>query len=293
MFKKIILGILALLGIVLTFGSEGAYDTTFSFGGEQKPRITLSHTSWDDGLATTAVITNVLRDEGFHVSTVQLDPAILFNSLATGSSDFSVSPWRLSHGNYIEEYEDQIDIIRAHAEGAANGLTVPAYMEDVNSIEDLTDEANQTITSIEPGASLIDQANDMLDLYGNLSEWDLQVSSTGAMLTALRQAYGNEEEIVITAWRPHWMFSEFDLKILEDPLEAYGTGEEILTIARQGFKEENPRAYEILENFSWSVEDMQQVMLYLQDDLSPEAAARKWMDENPEQVNEWKRTTEE
>lgn len=293
MVKKISLGIFALIGLVLTFGSEGAYDTTFSFGDDQKPSLTLSHNAWDDGIATSAVVATVLRGEGFTVTPVQLDPAILFNSIATSSSDFTVSPWRLSHGNYIEEYEDQIDIVRAHAVGAENGLTVPAYMEDINSIGDLTDEANQTITSIEPGATIIDQANDMLDIYPNLSEWDLQVSSTGAMLTALRQAMANEEEIVITAWKPHWMFSEFDLKILEDPNEAYGKGEELLTIARLGLKEENPRAYEILENFSWEVEDMQQVMLYLQDDMSPTAAARKWLDENPEKVAEWVQTSEQ
>lgn len=293
MFKKIVLGILAVIGLILTFGSKGAYETTFSFSGEQKPNITLSYTSWDDGIATSAVIANVLRDEGFQVTPVQLDPAILFNSLATGTSDFSVSPWLLSHGNYIDEYEEQIDVVRAHAEGAENGLTVPTYMEDINSIEDLTNEANQTITSIEPGASLIDQANNMLESYPNLSDWDLQVSSTGAMLTALRQAYGNEEEIVITAWRPHWMFQEFDLKILEDPEGSYGTGESLLTIARLGLKDENPRAYEILENFSWTVEDMQQVMAYLQDDLAPDAAARKWMDENPDKVSEWISTENE
>lgn len=293
MFKKIVLGILALFGLLLTFGSEGAYDTTFSLSGEDKPSLTLSYTSWDDGIATTAVIAAVLRDEGFQVTPVQLDPAILFNSLATGTSDFSVSPWLLSHGNYIEEYEDEIDVIAAHAEGAENGLTVPTYMEDVNSIEDLTDEANQIVTSIEPGAALIDQASNMLDLYSNLSDWELQVSSTGAMLTALRQAYASEEEIVITAWRPHWMFSEFDLKILEDPEGAYGTGESLLSVGRLGLKEDKPRAYEILENFSWSVEDMQQVMLYLQDDLSPAEAARKWLDENPEKVAEWIKTTNE
>lgn len=293
MFKKILLGILALFGLLLTFGSEGAYDTTFSLSGDEKASLTLSYTSWDDGIATTAVIAAVLRDEGFQVTPVQLDPAILFNSLATETSDFSVSPWELSHGNYIKEYEDQIDVVRAHAEGAESGLTVPTYMEDINRIEDLTDEANHTITSIEPGASIIDQANNMLELYSNLSDWNLQVSSTGAMLTALRHAYANEEEIVITAWRPHWMFSEFDLKILEDPKGAFGTGESLLTITRQGLKEDNPRAYEILENFSWTVEDMQQVMLYLQDDLSPEAAARKWIDENPDKVSEWISTESE
>lgn len=287
MVKNIALGIFALVGLLLSFGSEGAYDSTLTDDTEYRTTITLSHNSWDDGIGTTAVLTNVLRDEGFEVELVQLDPAILFNSIATGDSDVSVVPWEITHSPYIDEYGEQIHYIGAHAEGAANGAVVPTYMEDVNSIEDLTDEANQIFTSIEPGAVIIEQAQAAIDAYDNLNGWEVQPSSTGAMLTSLRQAYENEEEIVMTGWKPHWKFFEFDLKMLEDPEGTFGVDEDILKISRIGFAEENPVAYQIIDNFSWSIEDMQQVMLYLQEDITPSEAGRKWMDENPEKVAEW------
>ena len=288
MFKKIALSIFAILGLILSFGSEGAYETTFSFGEEERPAVTLAHMSWDDSLASTAAVTNVLEDEGFEVDLVQLDPAILFSALATGDADFSVSPWMpVTHGSYVEEYGDQIDIMGPHTEGAKVAFVVPTYMEDTNSIEDLTDVADQTITGIEPGAGITQQANEAMATYDNLSNWELQESSTGAMLTSLRQAYNNQEEIVITGWTPHWMFIEFDLKVLEDPENVFGTEENLVTMARQDFEEDNPLAYQIIDNFHWEIEDIQEVMLYMQEDMSPEDAARKWMEDNPDKVAEW------
>lgn len=83
MFKKIALILFGIIGLVLTFGSEGAYDSSLSLKNEDRPKVTLSHMSWDDSLASTAVIKNVLEDEGFQVNLVQLDPTFIFSSLAT------------------------------------------------------------------------------------------------------------------------------------------------------------------------------------------------------------------
>lgn len=247
----------------------------------------MSHNSWDDGIGTTAVVANVLRDEGFEVDLVQLDPAILFSSIATGDSDVSVVPWSITHSPYMEEYGENIDNMGSHASGAANGLVVPAYMEEINHVEDLTDEADKTLTSIEPGAVIIEQAKTAIDTYDNLSDWEVQPSSTGAMLTSLGQALQNEEEIVMTGWTPHWKFVEYDLKMLEEPEEAFETGEDLIKIASENFAEENPIAYQIIDNFSWSIEDVQEVMTYIQEDITPSEAARKWMDQNPEKVADW------
>ena len=73
----------------------------------------------------------------------------------------------------------------ANLEGAAIGLVVPTYMEDVNSIEDLANHANKTITGIEPGAGVVAAAERSLDDYENLEGWEVQTSSSGAMATAL------------------------------------------------------------------------------------------------------------
>lgn len=287
MFKKLALIVFGVIGLILSFGSEGAYESTFNTGVGDKPRITLSHMSWDDSLASTAVIKNVLEDEGFLVDLVQLDPAFLYSSLATGDSDFSVSPWLpTTHESYIQEYGDQLDVIGPHTEGAQIALVVPSYMEGIESISDLTNQADQIITGIEPGAGITLQIDQVMDGYNNLSGWDHQQSSTGAMLTELRQAYNNEEEIVIAGWTPHWKFIEYDLTILEDPKEVFGMEENLTTVARKGLEEDNPVAYQILSNFSWNLEDIQEVMLDLQE-MSPDAAARVWIENNPDKVAEW------
>lgn len=286
MFKKIALILFGIIGLVLTFGSEGAYDSSLSLKNEDRPKVTLSHMSWDDSLASTAVIKNVLEDEGFQVNLVQLDPTFIFSSLATGDSDFSVSPWLpITHESYMEEYGEDLDIIGSHTDGAQMALVAPAYME-IESTDELTNEADQTITGIEPGAGITLQIDDILAHYDNLSDWSHQQSSTGAMLTELGQAYNNQEEIVVAGWTPHWMFIDYDLVMLEDPEEIFGLEESITTVAREGFDEDNPTAYQIISNFSWDLEDIQEVMLDLQD-ISPDAAARKWIDNNPDKVAEW------
>ncbi|MEG7730025.1 glycine betaine ABC transporter substrate-binding protein, partial [Listeria monocytogenes] len=99
----------------------------------------------------------------------------------------------------------------ANLEGAISALTVPTYMEDINSITDLTDENDSTITAIEPGAGVTNSAQNAVKEYDNLSDWEVSVSSTGAMIAELDQAINNEEDIVVVGWKPHWMFMDYDL----------------------------------------------------------------------------------
>lgn len=288
MIKKIILGIIGVLGLILSFGSEGAYDTPLldpSAGGEGD--IIISHTAWEDAMAASSVMESLLTQSGYSVELVQLDPAILFSSLATNQSDFSVSPWLPNtQGAYYERFEDQLEYIGAHATGAQNGLVVPEYM-DVDSIDDLTTEAGQVITGIEPGAGIAVQTNALIDAYPNLSDWEHQESSTGAMLTQLEQAIAREDEVIVTAWRPHWIFMEHDLKMLEDPENVYGEGEELATVTRLGFSEDYPEIVQFLEDFEWPIEEIEQVMLYISEGEPADQAAKRWMNDNPEQVDEW------
>jgi glycine betaine/proline transport system substrate-binding protein len=289
MIKKIFFGIVALFGLFLSFGSKGAYDSPLlnnSTGGGGD--IVISHTAWEDALVTSHIVEELLTEAGYSVELVQLDPAILFSSLASGQSDFSVSPWLpLSHGPYYEQFEDQLEYLGYHATGAQNALVVPAYME-VDSIPELTDEAGQVITGMEPGAAMTVLTNEALEVYPNLSGWEHHESSTGAMLTEVDQAIRQEEEIVFPGWTPHWMFIEYDLKMLEDPENVYGGGEDLSIVSRLGFSEEHPEIASFLDGFEWSVDDVSQAMLYVSEGLSADQAADRWMSENPDKVEEWR-----
>lgn len=85
------------------------------------------------------------------------------------------------------------------------------------------------------------------------------------------------------------MFSEHDLKFLEDPKGTLGESENIHTMVRHGLEEDHPSAYQLLDNFYWEVDDMNEVMLkFGQDDtVEPREAAEEWVADNREKVDAW------
>lgn len=250
-------------------------------------KINLAYVEWDSEVASTHVLAEVLKRQGFDVETTPLDNAIMWESVATGKADASVSAWLPStHKAQADQYKDKIDILGPNLDGAKVGLVVPSYM-DVSSIEDLSNQADKTITGIEPGAGVVTAANNTIKTYPNLNDWKVETSSSGAMVVALDQAIKNKEPIIITGWTPHWMFSKYDLKYLEDPKEAMGAPEQINTFTRLGLKDDSPEAYKILKNFNWTTEDMGKVMLAINEGESPEVAAKEWVDNNQDKVESW------
>lgn len=154
--------------------------------------------------------------------------------------------------------------------------------EDTNDASDLTE-----IVGIEPGSGTMNIAQETVDAYD--LDLDLTPSSEPAMLTELQQALEKEEPIVVTLWQPHWMFSEYDLKFLEDPKGTLGEEENIHTMVREGLEKDKPSAYQLLDNFYWEVDDMNEVMAkFGQDDsVEPRDAAQEWIDDHPDKVEAW------
>lgn len=249
--------------------------------------ITLSYVLWDSEIASTHVVGEVLEDMGYDVTLTSLDNAIMWEAVASGNADAMVSAWLPNtHESQFNEYSDRMEHLGTNLEGAVVGLVVPEYM-DADSIADLSDEAGQTITGIEPGAGVVNAAEQSLEDYENLDGWNVQTSSSGAMVTELTQAYQNEEDIIVTGWSPHWKFSSYDLKYLEDPEGTFGDGDTIDTFVREGLGDDLPEAYALLDNFFWETEDMEEVMLEIQEGAEPAEAARNWVDSNMDIVSEW------
>ncbi|MCM3741319.1 glycine betaine ABC transporter substrate-binding protein [Oceanobacillus luteolus] len=264
-------------------GEEETGDDASTTGGE----VELAYVQWDTEIASTHVIGKVLEDLGYDVKLTALDNAIMWEAVANGEADAMVSAWLpLTHGSQFDQYGDKMIDLGPNLEGAKIGLVVPSYME-VDSIADLTDEAGQTITGIEPGAGVVAASERSLEDYENMEDWQVQTSSSGAMTTELRTAYENEEEIIVTGWSPHWKFQEFDLKYLEDPNGTFGDAETINTMVREGLEEDDPELYQILDNFNWSVEDIEAVMLEIANGATPEDAAAAWVEDNQDKVDEW------
>jgi len=279
------IGLVVLLGLVLLLAACG--DDTNEDALVDGDKIELAYVTWDTEVASTHVVGAVLEDLGYDTSLTTLDNAIMWESIASGEADAMVSAWLpVTHGPQLEEFEDDIDRLGVNLEGGKIGYVVPSYM-DVDSVEDLTTEADQTVVGIEPGSGTVAASIEVAETYPNLEDWEVQTSSSGAMTTELGEAIANEEEIVVTGWTPHWKFQKYDLKFLEEPKGIIGADEDIETFARLGLKEDDPIAYSVLENFKWELDDIENVMLEIQEGATPEEAARNWIDENQDKVDEW------
>ncbi|WP_077617370.1 glycine betaine ABC transporter substrate-binding protein [Bacillus sinesaloumensis] len=142
------------------------------------------------------------------------------------------------------------------------------------------------IIGIDPGAGIMKATASAIDEYG-LEEWTLVEGSGAAMTAALKKAYDKEEPIIITGWTPHWKFSAFDLKYLEDPKGVYGGEEFIHSIGRLGLNEDLPGVHKLLSQFKWEAADMEEIMVDIQDGEDPKEAAAKWIESNSDKVAQW------
>lgn len=273
--------------MLLLFLITGIVQTVMSHQSEQKAKITLAYVEWDSEVASTNVLAEVLKKQGYDVTLIPLDNSVAWKAIAEGNADASVSAWLpTTHHSQYEQYKHQLEDVGANLVGTTLGFTVPSYM-GISSIDQLRAQADQTIIGIEPGAGIMSSAETALKSYNNLSNWTLTSSSTGAMVTSLEQALKNKRDIVITSWMPHWMFAKYDLVMLEDPQGIFGNVEEIHTIVRKGLQEDHAGAYRIIDQFYWTAEDMQSVMLAIAEGKSPSDAAKEWIELNPNKVAKW------
>jgi glycine betaine/proline transport system substrate-binding protein len=263
----------------------------FNSGQASKEKGTLQfgYVLWDGEIASTNVLTLVLEEAGYDVDMINVDAGVLYQSLADGDLDFTVSAWLpATQANYWDVYGQDIDSVATNLEGCKIGLVVPTYMTNVNNIYDLKNYSNElqsTIVGIDPGAGEMAHAQDAIDQYE--LGFELEASSSAGMLTSLSSAYDDNEPIVVTLWSPHWAFNQWDLKYLEDPLGVFGGAEHVQTLARKGFQADNPGAYEIIKRFNWTQDDIQSVMTDIHGGMDEQTAAQKWIDNNQAKVDAW------
>ncbi|HVH96704.1 MAG TPA: glycine betaine ABC transporter substrate-binding protein [Bacillus sp. (in: firmicutes)] len=165
-------------------------------------------------------------------------------------------------------------------------LSIPK--DDLENQNDLAigTQTEYKITGIEPGAGLMQLTKTAIEDYG-LEDWQLIEGSSAAMVAELKKAINNKEPIIVTGWSPHWMFSAFDLKYLDDPKGSFGGAEDINTLVRKGLDQDAPGAYKILDQFAWEMSDMESVMVDVADGMNIAEAAQKWIDANPDKVAKW------
>lgn len=285
-----LVAIVAASGLVLA----GCGDTeTADTGGDSDPISIVAIPGWTDQTGMAYLYEYVLEENGYEVEVENLgDMAPAFTAVAQGDYDLFGSTWiERTHDVYWEEHQDNLEDLGVFYDDAKLFMAVPEY-SDIQSIEDLPDYAEELdgqIMGIEPGAGLsLVTEDEVMPHYGLEDDFELQLSSTSAMISDLEASMENESEIVVTLWTPFWAFTNFDVHELEDPDNVYGEPEGLHTLGREGFSEDYPEVANMIENFSLTDEqfgDMEDTMVNEFDD-DDQAAVQAWLEENPDVVDQ-------
>lgn len=267
--------------------------TVSSCGGGQKStdkskEVTILYPNWAEGIAFTHLAKVALEEHGFTVEVINLEPGLIYGELSKANSkgDVFLDAWLPhTHAPYWEDYGDKLVKLGESFSDGTTGLVVPSYV-DINSIEELNDQVDKfdgKIIGIGSGAGIHSNTLKAIEVYDLDFE---QISSSGpAMVASLEKAVRDNKWIVITGWKPHFKWMNYDIKYLDDPRGVYPK-DVCAIVARKGFEEEKPQAARFFKNFNLEEKMLYDLMAEI-DKLGEEAGAEKWYEANKDYVDQW------
>lgn len=247
-------------------------------------KITIAYPNWAEGVALTHLAKVALDEKGYETEIMMLEPGPIYATLAKGGVDLFLDGWLPNtHKSYWEEYGADIDKLGEGFSDASTGLAVPAYVEE-NSISDLIaakDKYQGKIVGIGSGAGIHMATEKAIKEYALPFE---QITSSGpAMVASLEKAVNEKKPIVITAWKPHFMWARFELKYLEDAKNIYPK-DAATTLSRKGFAEEQPEVAKFFKNFNLSEKDLYSLMGAIKESDDELTATKKWYEEHKDSI---------
>ncbi|MFW5711101.1 MAG: glycine betaine ABC transporter substrate-binding protein [Spirochaetota bacterium] len=280
---------LFIFAIILMVATTALFAEGQQEGAEAQKTANLVYVNWEEGVAYTHLAKVVLEDQmGYEVDITAADVAPAYTAIAQGDMDAFMETWLpVLHKDYVDKYEEDIIDLGNVYEGTQSGLVVPDYMEieNISEINDIADELDGKITGIDAGAGVMKTTEQVIEKYD--LDVKLMSSSGPAMTSALKDAVENEEPIVVTGWRPHTMFGRWDLRFLkQDKDQVWGKGN-IHIMGRKNLREDKPELAQFLENFFFTDEQLADLMLTVAEGDDTEEAARQWMNDNMDVVEQW------
>ena len=276
-----------------------------------RKQVSIGYVNWSEGIAMSYLAKVMLESKGYDVMLRNADIAPVFVSMAAGKVDVFMDAWLpATHADYIRKYGDNLEALGVAYKNARMGLVVPSYVT-IRSIEELNEHKEKfrneiigidvgpdafvvtvlsskfrnEIIGIDVGAGLMNETERVIREYP--VELTLKPSSGATMVAFLQKSIENKEWIVVTGWTPHWMFSRYDLKFLDDPQKQYGDAEQIQIMATKGFSDKDPYAAAFFRNFSLDNDQLSELMDLVEAyPMHEEEGAKIWLSEHPE-VNEF------
>ncbi len=276
---------------VLVLGAmTAALAASFGASADDKPTIKIGYVEgWDDSVATSNVAARVIEKKlGYQVQLVPVAAGVMWQGVARGDLDATLSAWLpITHGDYYKNFKSKVVDLGPNFEDAKIGLIVPDYAP-VSSLTDLEAKKadfDSRIVGIDAGAGVMQKTSEAIKAY-NL-DYKLLPSSGSAMTAELARSEASKKPIIVTGWKPHWMFAKYKLKFLEDPKKVFGESEHVDNIINPELEKKAPTVVSFLKKFQWKPGEIDSVMLATQNGAKPTAAADEWISAHGDRVDSW------
>jgi glycine betaine/proline transport system substrate-binding protein len=134
----------------------------------------------------------------------------------------------------------------------------------------------------------------------NLNYKVVYAGSETALIQAFRTAEQQKSWVIGYFYEPQWFLAEVPLVKVDLPKYTPGCDSDPAKVAcdyppyplnkivSTTFAESGSPAYTLVKNFKWTNDDQNLVAKYIAEDkMSPEEAAQKWVEDNPDKVDAW------
>ncbi len=187
---------------------------------------------------------------GIAIEAIEIPNTHLFKSIADGTAQFTLAPWIPSMSGYRDKFRNSTIDLGCNTPGCIMGLAVPEYV-NINAIENVADYVEKFDNKIYSTRRTTYIGSMMVEIqkhYG-LEQIEVVYMDENKLFDVITKKYNNNEWFVFTGWKPHYLFGELDLKILNDKKKIFGVEEKMTTFVNNQLQTENPELYELLNSF--------------------------------------------
>ena len=265
--------------------------------------------AWVGYTASAQVLTNVAESLGCNITQTTLDEAgVTYDAMEAGSVDVIVEDWG---GGRWQEWVDRGAIKEVGSNGNVGliGMFVPKWMAD--EYPDITDSANlnkyaDLFKNSEsgdkgawyegpPGYTTI---GEKLISANDLNYKIISTGSEAALIELFSAADKNKTPALGYFYEPQNFLAKVPLARVNFPANDWTDAEkasgltdypqtQLQKLASTKLMESGSPFATLLTNFNWTNEDQNMVALDIENGMTPEEAAQKWIDANKDKVDAW------
>jgi len=268
---------------------------------------------WTGYVSNAHVIGYVAKTKlGCNVTYPDVKEEVGWAGMASGSIDTIVENW--GHPDLVKKYIDEQKSVEDAGPTGGKGIIgwyVPPWMAekypDITDWKSLNKYASLFKTS-ESGdkGQLLDGdpsyvTNDEALVKNLKLNYKVVVGgSEASLIQSFKSAEKNKTPLLAYFYEPQWFFSEMKLVHVNLPKYTDGCDADpakvncdypeynLNKLIAKKFADSGSPAVDLIKKFSWTNDDQNIVSTYIaKDGMSPDDAAKKWVDANPDKVKAW------